>query len=118
MQGGIVITDRYPSEQMDGARIIPKSRLTRFLSKLERKNYVAMPCPDLIIKVTAPLEITLHRNSLRKIPEPEPFVRHRYELARKIEFPYTDVVEIDTTLSQTESLRKVQEVIWNRSING
>ncbi len=115
MQGGTVITDRYPSEHMDGPRIIGNSKFTKFLAKLERKNYLSMPNPDLVIKVMAPLDLTLERNSLRSHPEPEGFVRARYELAMKVDFPYSEMALIRTDQDYPSSFGEVRRTIWNRS---
>ena len=115
MQGGTVITDRYPSEHMDGSRIIGNSKFTKFLAKLERKNYLSMPNPDLVIKVMAPLDLTLERNSLRSNPEPEVFVRARYELAMKVDFPYSEMALIRTDQDYSSSLGEVRRTIWKRS---
>ncbi len=115
MEGCTVITDRYPSEYMDGPRIKGNSRITNYLSKLETSNYLSMPHPDLVIKAEAPLEVTLSRNKLRKIPEPESFVRARFELAKKINFKYSEMITIDTTNEYSVSLQEVQRIIWRRS---
>ena len=115
MQGCTVITDRYPSEHMDGPRIEGRSGITRLLAKWERANYQGMPHPDLVIKAAAPLELTLSRNQTRDIPEPEAFVKARYELARKIKFDYSEMITIDTSAHYVSSLREVQKAIWNRS---
>ena len=76
-----VINDRDPSEHMDGPRIKGRPRTTKLLAKLEKANYQGMPHLDLVIKAVAPLELTLSRNQTRKFPEPEVFVKVRYELA-------------------------------------
>ena len=116
MQGCTVITDRYPSEHMDGPRIIERSRTTKLLARWERANYQGMPDPDLVIKAVAPLELTLSRNNLRESPEPEAFVRARYELAQKINFSFTEMILIDTTADYSSSIGEVRRAIWNRSI--
>ena len=116
MQGCTVITDRYPSEHMDGPRIIERSRTTKLLASWERANYQGMPAPDLVIKAVAPLELTLSRNNLRESPEPEAFVRARYELAQKINFSFSEMILIDTTADYSNSIGEVRRAIWNRSI--
>ena len=116
MQGCTVITDRYPSEHIDGPRIKGRSRLTKLLAKWERANYQGMPHPDLVIKAVAPLELTLSRNQTRVIPEPEVFVKARYELAQKINFSFSETILIDTTADYSSSIGEVRRAIWNRSI--
>lgn len=115
MEGSLVMTDRYPSEELgglDGARILPNSYVTRWLSLRERNNYSGFPTPDIVFRMIAPLELTLHRNSLRESPEPEEFVRQRFELARKINFKRSRMVEIDTTVPLEDSVLSVRRAIW------
>jgi thymidylate kinase len=115
MEGSLVMTDRYPSEELgglDGARILPNSYVTRWLSLRERENYSCFPTPDIVFCMIAPLELTLHRNSLRESPEPEEFVRQRFELARKINFKRSRMVEIDTTVPLEDSVLSIRRAIW------
>ena len=100
---------------MDGPRIKGRSRITKLLAKWERANYQGMPHPDLVIKAVAPLELTLSRNQTRKFPEPEVFVKARYELAQKIKFAYSEMITIDTSAHYVSSLGEVRRAIWNRS---
>ena len=80
-----------------------------------KKNYMSLPHPDLVIKAEAPLEVTLDRNNLRDKPEPEAFVRARYELAKKISFEYSEMIIIDTEQEYSNSFSEVRCAIWNRS---
>lgn len=115
MQGGIVITDRYPANQsggLDGARIEANSEFTKMLSRWELRNYQGLPQPDLVFKAVAPLEVTLERNRLRDNPEPEVFVRQRYELAREINFERSIMVEVDTTRCLSETILAVKNKVW------
>tara|TARA_Y100000588_G_scaffold71600_1_gene73624 strand:+ start:3014 stop:4477 length:1464 start_codon:yes stop_codon:yes gene_type:complete len=115
MEGSLVMTDRYPSQDLgglDGARILPNSFFTRWLSFRERKNYSGLPSPDIVFRMVAPIELTLSRNSLRESPEPEEFVRQRFELARKINFKRSRMIEIDTTVPLDDSILAVRRAIW------
>lgn len=115
MEGGIVVTDRYPSlsgNGLDGPRIEPNTGYKSLLSRIERANYAMLPSPDIVFKMIAPLETTLERNALRDSPEPEPFVRGRFELAKKLNFPQTTVVEIDTTANQETTILMIKNCIW------
>jgi len=114
MQGAIVITDRYPSESMDGPRITGQSIFLKFLSRIEKSNYSNIPHPDIVIKAEAPLNITLARNNNRSKPEPEAFVRMRYQLAKEINFKFSEMVIIDTTDDYLITLAAVRNIIWNR----
>jgi len=115
MRGGVVVTDRYPAREvggLDGARIQPTGFFTGKLSKWEKANYEVLPTPDIVFRAIAPLEVTLLRNSQRENPEPQGFVRQRYELAKKINFSYCEFIDIDTTLGFDGTLLNVQSKIW------
>ncbi|OVE82411.1 hypothetical protein BVY04_01010 [bacterium M21] len=115
MKGTIVITDRYPAIDklgLDGARIIAGGRLRTILAKIERRVYARMPVPDLVFKVMAPLDLTLKRNSERIAPEPENFVRFRYEQAKEISFNGAHVINVDTTESLEETALNVKWSAW------
>lgn len=116
LNGTIVITDRYPAQAvggMDGARIVPNSRLTHLLSRWERKNYSGLPQPDLVLKVVAPLDVALARNAERKQPEPEGFIRQRFELAKALDFIGSEVVQVDTNKPLEDTARLVRLLVWN-----
>ena len=115
LKGGILITDRYPNmvgNGLDSSRITPSSHFSSILSKIEKSNYSHFPYPDLVFKMMAPLEITLERNSQRLIPEPELFVRDRYELAKNIKFPLTKVIEIDTSDTIETTVLRIKNSSW------
>ena len=97
---------------LDSSRITPSSHFSSILSKIEKSNYSHFPYPDLVFKMMAPLEITLERNSQRLIPEPELFVRDRYELAKNIKFPLTKVIEIDTSDTIETTVLRIKNSIW------
>ena len=115
MQGGIVITDRYPSRYMDGPRIQANSGFYKYLRIKEEKNYESIPNPDLVFRAQAPLEVTLNRNSARDKPEPEAFVKERYKIARNINFKFSDIIIVDTTEPYEQSVLKVKNIIWKKS---
>ena len=115
MDGGIVITDRYPAPAdvgLDGPRIEATTPFTSWLAKMERENYASLPPPDLVFKMTAPLDVTLKRNAERDAPEPEEFVRLRYELAKKLYYPLSKVVDVNTKAPLDETVLSVKNLIW------
>lgn len=116
MQGCTIITDRYPSAFMDGPRIKGDTPLKSLLANFEKKNYAAIPAPDLVIKAQAPLDVTLTRNSLRSNPEPESFIRARYDLAKKIDFEFSDLTTVDTSREYSVTLAEVRRIVWQRSV--
>lgn len=115
MQGSIIITDRYPNEFIDGPRITPDSSIKSFLSDLEKKNYLKLPTPDIVFKIHSPIEVTLERNSKRDIPDPEDFVRVRYQLASKVDFKTTTQIDIDTTKGLEETIINLKKFFWFRN---
>ena len=48
--------------------------------------YKAIPAPDLVVHLTAPLDLTIKRNAGRDKIEDEAFVRTRHALSERIEF--------------------------------
>ena len=88
--------DRYPSDGLyaiDSARIAANGWLTSWMAKVEAENYAKMPPPDLVFKMMAPLDVTLARNAQRQTPEPEGFVKQRYEKAQSLEFATSEVID-------------------------
>ena len=100
MRGEIVVTDRLPGKipgQIDGPKIKHVTGFCGYLGRLEREFYNSAATVDLIFRVSAPLNTTLSRNAQRDNPEPEDFVKNRYEQFSQSVFPGVDVVDIDTS---------------------
>lgn len=115
MAGSFVLMDRYPETKqggIDGPRISGSGPFTNLLGRMERRIYSNFPPIDVIFKVMAPLETTLERNAGRAIPEPEDFVKFRFEKARGMEFRNIKVIPIDTSFSLDECLLKIKQGIW------
>ena len=117
--GTIVLSDRFPSCAPDGPQL---SRLStdssrgsprRWLASLEAHLYHDIPPPDLVIQLTAPLEVTLARNAAREKKEPEDYVRLRHALSSNIQFDGAVVHQIDTDRPLEAVLRDVKEAIAN-----
>ena len=120
--GTIVLCDRYPyvaPEAPDGPRLIhnPLPRNTypirHMLAALERKLYLQMPEPDLIICLTIPVEIAIARNRAREKKEPEEYVRRRHLAGVSVPTGHTPVRLIDTNHQLEETLREVKKTIWS-----
>ena len=101
-RGEIVLCDRYPSSR-SGAPDSPQlthlpasDPLRRRLAALEARWYRDIPAPDLVVALTAPLDVTLARNASRGKVEPEEHVRFRHSLSSDLEFDGTRVVRLDT----------------------
>lgn len=119
--GTIVLCDRYPSLQSgapDGPQLshlpVPQGRFAigRYLARTEARLYQEIPPPDLVIYLTAPLEVTVSRNATRDKTEPEDYVRRRHAQASKLDFGRAPVLRIDTDQPFDETLRQVEGAIW------
>lgn len=120
--GTIVLCDRYPSSR-SGAPDSPqlghlplpaeKVSLRRWLTALEAKLYRDIPRPDLVIYLTAPLDVTLARNAARAKIEEEAFVRTRHSQTSALEFDDVPVHRINTDQALEATVREVREVIWD-----
>ncbi|MFB3737375.1 MAG: hypothetical protein ACE14W_00240 [Candidatus Velamenicoccus archaeovorus] len=116
--GEIVLCDRYPSSR-SGALDSPQlghlpapDGLRRMLAALEARLYDDIPPPDLVVYLSAPLEVTLARNAARGKVEPEPYVRYRHAMSSSLEFEGVAVRRISTDRPLEEVLNDVREVIW------
>lgn len=116
LTGAFIITDRYTSPDInaiDGPRIQPSDNIFyTWLAKIEQGIYRKQIGPDIIIKASVPLETALQRNALREQPEPEDFVRYRYELAKNLFIGNRNLNIIDTTNSLDSCLNQVKKIIW------
>lgn len=116
--GAIVLSDRYPSSR-SGAPDSPQlghlsapDALRRSLTALEARLYDDIPPPDLVIALTAPLDVTLARNAARDKTEPEDYVRFRHSLSSNLEFDGVPVHRISTDRPLEDVVREVKEAIW------
>lgn len=120
--GTIVLCDRYPSLQ-SGAPDSPqlshlpvpagKYSVRRLLARIEARLYREIPPPDLVIYLSAPLEVTILRNATRGKKEPEDFVRRRHSQSSNLDFGPTPVHRINTDQPFAETEREVKEIVWN-----
>jgi hypothetical protein len=116
--GTIVLCDRYPSSRSgapDGPQLghLPApDPLRRRLTALETRLYEDVPPPDLVVHLTAPLDVTLARNAARDKTEPEDYVRFRHALSSSLEFDGAPVRRVATDRPLEEVVREVREAIW------
>jgi hypothetical protein len=114
--GYIVVTDRYPGRvpgSASGPRKSPRgnSVAARQLHRIEIGIYASIRPPDLLLRLSAPVELTVYRNAIRDQPKSEQKVRASHEAARLLRFPGVEEVEIDTALPQEESLSRAFSAI-------
>lgn len=120
--GTIVLCDRYPS-LLSGAPDSPQlSHLAvppghysvrRRLAHTEARLYREIPPPDLVIYLSAPLEVTVLRNATRGKKEPEDYVRRRHAQSSNLEFGKTPIYKINTDQPLDQTVLEVKKAIWN-----
>ncbi|HET9725047.1 MAG TPA: hypothetical protein VFR44_14560 [Actinomycetota bacterium] len=116
--GTIVLCDRYPSSRSgapDGPQLGHLSApdpLRRWLTAFETRWYDDVPAPDLVVHLTAPLDVTLARNAARDKTEPEDYVRFRHSLSSDLEFDGVPVHRVATDRQLEDVVREVKDAIW------
>ncbi len=118
--GTIILSDRYPSlqsgapdsRQLSALLSESGSSLRSWLAKIESRLYRQIPEPDLVIFLSAPLEVTLSRNAARDKREPEDYVRWRHARSTNLEFGKIPVYRINTDRPQEETLLEVKKAVW------
>jgi thymidylate kinase len=112
--GGIVICDRFPLEQvrlMDGPRIKPgkNSRIVTFLGRLERNYYLPMTPPEVLIVLKVDPDIAVRR----KTEEDPVSVRRRSMEIWQSDWQETQAHVIDASRSPKEVLSELKSLIWS-----
>ena len=124
--GETVLCDRYPSARggaPDSPQLphLPKPTgrrsMIHWLTKLEARLYQEMPIPDLVIYLTAPLEVTIARNESRDKTEAEDYVRVRHALSSNHEYKATRVQRIETDQPLEDTVHQVKEAIWDELLS-
>ncbi|HKZ80703.1 MAG TPA: hypothetical protein VJ124_20680 [Pyrinomonadaceae bacterium] len=120
--GAIVLCDRYPS-LLSGAPDSPqlshlptspgRYSVRRWLARIEARLYKEIPPPDLVIYLSAPLEVTVSRNATRGKKEPEDYVRRRHARSSSLEFGNTPVYKINTDQPFDQTVLEVKKAIWS-----
>jgi thymidylate kinase len=120
--GAIVLSDRYPSVErgaVDGAQLghgrtpAHEGAVRRGLAALEARLYRGIPPPDLVVYLTAPLEVALERNRRRGKLEPESYVLSRHPRSSNLEFERTTVHRLATDRAFDDVVSELRRVIWS-----
>ena len=120
--GTIVLCDRYPSLQggtPDSPQLshLPISTgrysIRRRMANIESQRYREIPIPDLVIYLSAPIEVTLLRNANRSKKEPEDYVRRRHGRSSNLEFGNTPVHEINTDQPFDQTILEIKKAVWD-----
>ena len=118
--GGIVICDRYPGLEigkMDSPRIPEmesRGLLYQYCYNLEQKLYSSIKQAKFIFQLSVPLEVAIHRNSLRKKfgKETEDELRERFIINSDAKFLGENYNMIDASVSFDRVLKEVTEKLW------
>ncbi len=120
--GKIILCDRYPSvkngypDSPQLAELVHNPNadpLRRKLARFEADRYKEIPTPDLIIYLSAPLEIAVERNATRSKKEPEDYVRRRHATSSNLEFGDAEVFRINTNQPLDQTILAFKKAIWN-----
>jgi thymidylate kinase len=122
LKGGLIVCDRYPSPiigAMDSIQIDPElaeiksSKILSAMANIERRIYQQMPPADVVIQLTAPVEVALERNSSRnKAGENDAWVRRRHFQSRLQKYDVSRTIKIDTQQPLEETLSEVKREVW------
>jgi thymidylate kinase len=115
----IVICDRFPSlcnGVMDSPRLDPNRLfgIKKILAWLENRFYKKMRAPDLILRLTVPVDIAVKRNRerIKEGKETEDFIRVRHKLNKNLTYRAKTFREIDTTQNLKTVLEEAKKIIW------
>jgi thymidylate kinase len=86
--------------------------IRKWLAEREARLYRDVPPADLVLQLTAPLDVTLERNRKRAKVEPEEYVLSRHARSSSLEFDRVRVVKVDTNRPVDESARDIRRIIW------
>jgi len=122
--GAIVISDRYPSEDVgaidsscfsEEAEAATRSPLKRWLMRRERLLYQGLPRPNIVIRLIAPMNTAIQRDS-RRMKEGGPdaeAVQRRWVMENQAAFRGSTTVLINTDAPLDETARAVVRAVWS-----
>jgi thymidylate kinase len=122
--GGIVICDRYPSVQpgaMDSARLVALSgggllsSVFGRLAALERHLYRQIPPPDVVVRLTVPVDVAIARNRERqkRHKEGDDYVLHRHLTGVVPQFPTARTFDVRSDEPREQTVGTVRRLIWS-----
>jgi thymidylate kinase len=116
--GGLVICDRFPLQQikiMDGPQVervtsgVKTNNLIKFLAALEHQYYQRIMLPDLLIVLRVDPEICVQR----KTDEASDSVRSRTREIWNLDWSGTSAHVIDASQSKSQVLSDVMSLVWS-----
>ncbi|KHE94020.1 MAG: hypothetical protein K8F52_10015 [Candidatus Scalindua rubra] len=123
-RGTIVICDRYPTPivgAMDSCQVdnklqaVRSNRFFSFLAKREDNMYRKMSPPDVVFKLSVPVETAIKRNEMRIKDgvEDNSWVRRRHIQSELQDYPRSITFNIDTDKGMEETLLEIKCCVWS-----
>ena len=107
---------------MDSRRLDQTSNtpLFRKIAEMEHGLYDQIPHPDLIVRLSVPIETALVRNRERQKDgkESDSELRQRYAQNSGLSYHAKSVHEIDTSGQLDTTMRDIKSVIWRQIVVG
>ena len=113
LNGGIVVTDRYPQTDFWGISDGPKISCNyhRYAEKEKQNLSLAKEIhPDIVFKLCVPPEVSMER---RPNDDPE-VLKRKIEILESINFNGAEIITIDATMPLDEEIRQIKRIIWDR----
>lgn len=99
--GVIVITDRYPGRMVgsaNGPRAKPRAGWAlAVLRRVEVRIYERVPSPDVIIRLSVPVDEAIRRNASRDVPKSEERIIESRRESEAVEFAGVPEIELVST---------------------
>ena len=90
------------------------NRILAFLARTEHRIYQSIVPPDLVIRLSVPIEVAIERNQSRQKEgkESEAYVRRRHAASNMIRFPKSTVYELDTNKPLEQTICGASRIVW------
>lgn len=128
--GALVVCDRYPTAQvgaMDSARLPAvandqqmrgsprRERLVGRLARIEQWIYRHIPAPDLVIRLTVPVEVAIERNRerIKRGKESDAYVLHRHTSGVVPAYPSAITIELDVNQEREQTIAEARRIMWD-----
>ncbi|MDX1412985.1 MAG: hypothetical protein R3293_02280 [Candidatus Promineifilaceae bacterium] len=118
INGGLVITDRYPQNQFigiyDGPRINGtnghNSRVREFFARREQAKYQSMTelVPDFVVKLHVPVEVALSRKPDHNVDQ----IRSKAQITRQLQFSGAEIIDINAAKPLDDVIKSVKKGVW------
>ena len=120
--GTFVLSDRYPttevgavdSARLDAKRLSRQMSPLRWLARLENRIYRRIPPPEIILRLSVPLEVALERNAIRgtRHSKSDDYLRCRRVRVNATDFRTARIFELDTQQSLPGTILAAKQAIW------